>query len=265
MAEYRGAGADFHRLAVPLHRHAEGAQVDAFEVGHLTAGDVAGRRGVVGHHADQVELEVLVARGDHLDGGDHVIDRRNHLAYVAARAAQRRLGDHGDFRLDLRVDQLGAVHATAVRHAEVVGEEAVDRRLHAHLRHLRPGSQAPLQADGLVAAGFLAPTDLPLDVVGGGEGHRRVVVGDRNVVDVQLSVFDVLGEGQYLVAGQGTVAVTVWGWRALAMSRARSAIMPSSPPTVPRRPSSTSMSRTGTPYIFSARWANSRNELYTPA
>ncbi len=125
---------------------------------------------------------------------------------MAARALQWRLGDHGDFRLDLRMDQLGAVHRAAVRHAEVVGEEAVDRRFNAHLRHLRPRGQAHLQADDLVAAGLLAPADFPLHVVGVGKGHLGEVVGHlADVVDIQLGVFDVLGQGQHLFAGQGTV------------------------------------------------------------
>jgi hypothetical protein len=37
------------------------------------------------------------------------VDGRHHRADVAARAAQRRLGDDADLGLDLRVDQLGVL------------------------------------------------------------------------------------------------------------------------------------------------------------
>jgi len=45
-----------------------------------------------------------------------------------------------------------------------------------------------------------------------------------------------------------------------AMVMAVSSIMSSWPPTMPRRPSSTRMSRAGTPYLAEARLANSRKE-----
>lgn len=46
---------------------------------------------------------------------------------------------------------------------------------------------------------------------------------------------------------------------------AASSIMSSCPPTILRRPSSISRSRAGTPYLASARLANSRKLEYTPA
>ncbi len=48
--------------------------------------------------------------------------------------------------------------------------------------------------------------------------------------------------------------------RCLARVMAVSSIMSSWPPTMPRRPISTRISRADTPYFFSARLANSRNE-----
>src|SRR6218665_2466437 len=53
--------------------------------------------------------------------------------------------------------------------------------------------------------------------------------------------------------------------RSRAMVMAVSSIMSSCPPTMPRRPISTRMSRAGTPYFCSARLANSRKEPETPA
>jgi hypothetical protein len=53
--------------------------------------------------------------------------------------------------------------------------------------------------------------------------------------------------------------------RALAISSATSSIMSSWPPTVLRRPSSTRISREGTPYFSPHRLAKSKNDEYTPA
>lgn len=55
-------------------------------------------------------------------------------------------------------------------------------------------------------------------------------------------------------------AVTPRAWRSRAMVIAVSSIMSSWPPTILRRPSSNSSSRAGTPYLASARLANSRKE-----
>ena len=53
--------------------------------------------------------------------------------------------------------------------------------------------------------------------------------------------------------------------RARASVSAASSIMSSWPPTMPRRPNSIRIVLADTPYFFSARLANSRKELYTPA
>ncbi len=73
--------------------------------------------------------------------------------------------------------------------------------------------------------------------------------------------------GQFCVrkAERGPAGDQAMRPRARAMVMAVSSIMSSWPPTMPRRPSSTRMSRAGTPYLALARLAKSRKEPYTPA
>jgi hypothetical protein len=195
VAEHGGAGGHGLDLAVDLEDDTQGAQVELVEVAHVAADDEAGRGGVVGDHALQVELEVAVAGVDDLDGRDDEVGGGHHGGDVAAGALQRGLGDDADLGFDLRVDQLGVLDLAAVGAGHVVGDEAEHRGLDAHLLHLGEGGEAALEAGDLVAAGFLAATDLVLDGVGVVPVHVGVIVGDLGDVEgLEFGVFEVLGE-----------------------------------------------------------------------
>ena len=195
VAQHGSAGSHRADFAVDLEHHTQRAQVEFVELAHVAADHEAGGGGVVGDHALQVELEVAVAGVDHFNGRNHEVGGSHDRGDVAARALQGGLGDDADFCFDLRVDHLGVLDVTTVRTGHVVGDEAEHGHFDAHLLHLGEGGEATLEAGDLVAAGFLATTDLVLDGVGVIPVHVRVVVGDLgDVVGLELGVFEVLGE-----------------------------------------------------------------------
>ena len=194
MAEYRSASPHIHYLAILLDHHTEVLQINIFNAGHLATGNKTCRRGIVCHYADQIELEVLVARINDFDRRHHIVRGSQHIANVAARPPQWSLGNKGYLRFNFGVNQLSGINHTAVRHAEIVREKAVNRCFYAHLRHFGPGCQAHFQPNSLVASGFLAPTDFPLHVISIGKSHARVIVGDlSDVLPIQLGVLHVFG------------------------------------------------------------------------
>ena len=143
----------------------------------------------------QVEAEILVAGVDDLHGRQHDVDGGEDRANVTARPLERRLGHHRDLGLDPRVDEPARFYLTALGAGAVVGEEAVDGLLDAHLLHLGPGCQAHLEAGDLRAPGDPPGPDRVLDVVGILPVPVRVVVGDLDdLLAVELGVLDVLGE-----------------------------------------------------------------------
>ncbi len=140
----------------------------------------------------------------------------------------------------------------AFGHDELVDQEAEHRVGHAHLLHLGVRGQPRLVADHAGAARALARQDAVLDGVGVVPVHVGVRVGDlQRVLRLQLAVFQQFGK---LVEGgcvqcHVLVLQATCSPRALASVSAVSSIMSSWPPTMPRRPISTRISRAGTPYF----------------
>src|SRR5690606_2361462 len=91
------------------------------------------------------------------------------------------------------------------------------------------------------------------------------VVGVHHREQEQQAMASPRRHGRRRVHGLGRHAPACAVCFARARLSAVSSIMSSCPPTMPRRPISTRISRAGTPYFFSARLANNKKEPYTPA
>src|SRR5690554_1726139 len=61
MTQYGSAGTGLYHFTVDLHDHTDVFQIHISDIGHAATGDEAAGRGVVGYHALEVKLEVLVA------------------------------------------------------------------------------------------------------------------------------------------------------------------------------------------------------------
>ncbi|MNC26863.1 hypothetical protein D3C75_750100 [compost metagenome] len=195
MPEHRGAGTGGDYFAVLFQHHTQAFKVNALHATHLSAGDEACRRGVVGNDALEIEAEVLVARVDHFNCRQNKIGSRQYVANMHARSLERMLEDKGDLGLDLGMDQAVNIDSRAVQARAVVRKEAVDRVSDPHLLHFRERGQAHFQASDTYTAGLLALANGVLDGVGVFPVHVGVRVGNLgHRLSVELGIFQVFGQ-----------------------------------------------------------------------
>jgi hypothetical protein len=195
-----------HQLAVLLHHHAQGVQVDVFHVARPAAAHKAGRRAVVGHHAGQVELEAGEARIDDLHRRQHVVGGVQHVLAGAAGALQGLLHHEGHLAFDAGVHQVGGGDGRILGTGHAVGEKADGGHIDAHLDHLGLRGQARLPAHLLVTGRQEALPQRHLHGVAVTDGHARVFVGELgDGVGAGLGTFDTLAQAHDVLAAQGEV------------------------------------------------------------
>ena len=146
MPEHGRAGAERHPFAVFLDDDTQGTKIEILHVARGSAHHVARRRGIVGDHAGQIELEIRIARIDDLECRHGEVDRRQGARDGTAGAPQFAAGDEGNFRLDPGMDELRSRQFRVGGYAVIVQQKAIDRRSHSHLLHFGTRSQAHLQA-----------------------------------------------------------------------------------------------------------------------
>src|SRR3990167_7099937 len=176
----RCAGAGAEQLAVLLHQHAAGDQVDLAWRHRRIAEHEQAAGGLVRYCVLYLDFSVADVYIDDLETWHHALGGGQHVGVGHAGADQVLLEDEGDLALGLGLHQpLADRHGLAAVEHHGIGQEAEVRLIHAqHVLH-RLAGDADLLADDLLAGGQPAFEHAQGDVVGVVDADGETALGQR--------------------------------------------------------------------------------------
>ena len=236
-----------HITAVKLQAHTSVVQV--VKIARPGPNDQASRRAVVGHHIFQCELEIAIARIDDFHRWRYGFQVVNSLQR-SERAAHILACHKADFRLNAWVDVAFEINNTALFFHHLVGDDAPDQAVHAHLNHLGPAGKTKLDAIDFFAACNSALNRGALNLISFRQREMAwgKLINFLSLIGCGIQQFRNL---RNLAHAASFCLVPAWpadsASRRLSISRATSTIMSSCPPTMRRLPSSARMSKVDKP------------------